>query len=124
MKKSFRPVNQVLGAEPTIGPFAVWQIFPMLAVGMLFAYLAISTSFPWWLALVIWAILSIFYLVVMGDKPWLTLSRLYKPPKIIRVGLDFRFDLSSVSFRKPTKKSARLHFSSRSRQKSPRRRSF
>jgi hypothetical protein len=124
MKKSFRPVNQVLGSEPTIGPFAVWQIFPMLAVGMLCAYLAIATPFPWWLALIIWTILSIVYLVVMGDKPWLTLSRLYKPPNVIRVGLDFHFDPTSTSFRKAKSKSS--HQSSRLRlpQKSSRRRRF
>jgi hypothetical protein len=69
--RQFRPVNQSLGQQPSLGPIPSNLLGP--SAGILFGFyvlfvVILHISFSWFLLLSIWGIAS--WWVVVGEKTW------------------------------------------------------
>ena len=87
----FRPVNRTLGAQPRIGPFALYQIAPFF-LSLLFTYLLQGLlGFDWILgALIIWRSYSWITLVLLGKHPWRFFAQITDCPQVVRAGCYYR----------------------------------
>ncbi|MDH6098164.1 hypothetical protein NWP21_04765 [Anabaenopsis sp. FSS-46] len=86
--REFRPVNQILGAQPSLGPIPADQIFPWLVI-ILAAYLIVNGVFGgifaddfqrWlWTALIAgWGIAT--WWILSGGRSWRFLSKFIGVP--------------------------------------------
>jgi hypothetical protein len=67
----FRPVNQSLGQQPSLGPIPAQLLAPSAAILVGFyvvSVLVLRLTFGWFLLLSFWGITS--WWVVVGQKPW------------------------------------------------------
>ncbi|MGB8700189.1 MAG: hypothetical protein WCD18_12295 [Thermosynechococcaceae cyanobacterium] len=80
----FRPVNQLLGASPNLGPIPANQVVPWLIILMLGLALGSFFAVPWqWcIAFIIWGIAT--YWLLTGNHPWRFLARFRSTPSWVR----------------------------------------
>jgi hypothetical protein len=69
--KTFRPVNQSLGQQPSLGPIPAHLLAP--SAGILFGFyvvfvLLLHLAFVWFLLLSVWGVCT--WWVVVGQKSW------------------------------------------------------
>jgi hypothetical protein len=67
----FRPVNQSLGQQPSLGPIPANLIAPSAVILLgfyLFLVVLLRLKFAWFLLLSVWGIAT--WWVVVGEKPW------------------------------------------------------
>ena len=82
----FRPVNRTLGAQPRIGPFALYQIAPFF-LSLLFTYLLQGLlGFDWILGALIICALTGGSLVLLGKQPWRFFAQITDCPQVVRAG--------------------------------------
>ncbi|HEY9824223.1 MAG TPA: hypothetical protein V6D19_02160 [Stenomitos sp.] len=76
----FRPVNQLLGTSPNIGPIPANQFIPWIAIILIGLSLGSFFGMPWqWcLAFIFWGIAT--YWLLTGNHPWRFLARFIKSP--------------------------------------------
>ncbi len=82
----FRAINLAVGLSPTVGSLSLYQIIPLLGMAMGIYYLKIWLNFSGLLAAILLGFSSGIFLAVLGDKPWLFLSRIKKVPYLVRSG--------------------------------------
>jgi hypothetical protein len=71
MTNQFRPVNQSLGQQPSLGPIPSNLLAPSAAILFGFYvlfFLVLRLAFVWFLLLSIWGICT--WWVVVGEKTW------------------------------------------------------
>jgi hypothetical protein len=86
--KEFRPVNQVLGTQPSLGPIPADQIFPWLAIALVSYFIihgifgsAFSDQWQKWLWTLLccgWGIAT--WWILTGGRSWKFLSRFIGVP--------------------------------------------
>jgi hypothetical protein len=67
----FRPVNQSLGQQPSLGPIPANLVAPSAVILLLFYFLLVVVlrlTFAWFLLVSVWGIAT--WWVVVGEKPW------------------------------------------------------
>jgi hypothetical protein len=70
-QKQFRPINQSLGQQPSLGPIPAYLLAPssMILVGSyLLTQIVLSLGFAWFLLVSLWGICT--WWVVVGEKMW------------------------------------------------------
>lgn len=80
----FRPVNQLLGTSPNLGPIPANQALPwllILVVGLALGSF-LGVPWPWCLAFIFWGIAT--YWLLTGNHPWRFLARFRRKPNFIR----------------------------------------
>ncbi len=80
----FRPVNQLLGASPNLGPVPANQVIPWLVILVIGLSLGSFLAVPWhWcLAFIFWGIAT--YWLLTGNNPWRFLARFRSTPNWLR----------------------------------------
>lgn len=77
----FRPVNQSLGQQPSLGPIPANLLAPSAAILVVFYLLCIvllGLPFAWFLLLSVWATSA--WWVVVGEKPWKFTNKFVQVP--------------------------------------------
>lgn len=77
----FRPVNQSLGKQPSLGPIPAALLAPSLIILVITYFLVqvvLSLGFVWFLLISAWG-LSTWWLVV-GEKTWRFTNKFVSPP--------------------------------------------
>jgi hypothetical protein len=91
-ESEFRPVNQILGAQPSLGPIPADQILPWALIALV-AYFIVNGVFGgifpdefqkwlWTALLTAWGIGT--WWILMGDRSWRFLSKFIAVPKWTR----------------------------------------
>jgi hypothetical protein len=79
-----RPVNQILGAQPNLGPFPASQIVPwgLILVFCWFCKALFNLSWIWTGLLAAWLMATCW--ILFGDKAWRYLSKFVEVPYVVR----------------------------------------
>lgn len=97
--RQFRPVNQSLGQQPSLGPIPANLLAP--SAGILFGFyvlfvLIFHIPFTWFLLLSIWGIAS--WWVVVGEKTWRFTHKFQGVPDWKRGHLDYQCCLREADY--------------------------
>ena len=105
--KEFRPVNQLLGATPNVGPFPANQVLPWTGILLFGILLGAMFKVPWqWCGMfIIWGIAT--YWLLTGSNPWKFLARFLKTPRFIRSHPNYISPLVEVEQRRRKSSSRR-----------------
>ena len=106
-RDDFRPVNQLLGASPNLGPVPANQVLPWLVILVLGLCMGsfFGVPWPWCLAFIFWGIGT--YWLLTGNKPWRFLARFRSTPHWLRAHLFYISTLEEVYVHKDSKSSKR-----------------
>jgi hypothetical protein len=69
--KQFRPVNQSLGQQPSLGPIPANLLMPatvILCIAYLVSQTLLHLDFAWFLLLSVWLLCT--WWIVVGERPW------------------------------------------------------
>jgi energy-coupling factor transporter transmembrane protein EcfT len=79
--KLFRPINQSLGQQPSLGPIPAHLLAPSAVILVMF-YLVIvvvlSLTFAWFLLSSVWGVAT--WWVVVGERPWKFINKFVAVP--------------------------------------------
>lgn len=80
----FRNVNQILGAQPNLGPFPASQIVPwgLILIFCWFCKGLLNLNWLWTGLLAAWLMASCW--ILFGDKAWRFLSKFVHVPHVVR----------------------------------------
>ena len=87
---NFRPINRTLGAQPRIGPFAVYQIAPFLFSLIITYFLQGLLGFDWVLGALMIGAFTGGALVILGNHPWRFFAQITDCPTVVRGGCFYR----------------------------------
>jgi hypothetical protein len=77
----FRPINQSLGQQPSLGPIPAHLLAPSAVILVMF-YLVIvvvlGLTFAWFLLLSVWGVAT--WWVVVGERPWKFINKFVAVP--------------------------------------------
>jgi hypothetical protein len=81
MSERFRPVNQMLGSRPSLGPIPADLVLPWGGITVLVLIITRSVfvlDWAWTVGLIVWGCAS--WAVLTGTKPYKFLSKFLLPP--------------------------------------------
>lgn len=80
----FRTVNQILGAQPNLGPFPASQIVPwgLILIFCWFCKGLLNLNWLWTGLLAAWLMSTCW--ILFGDKSWRFLSKFRSVPHVVR----------------------------------------
>lgn len=113
--KEFRPVNQILGSQPSLGPIPADQVFPWVVIALA-SYFIINGIFGgifasefqkwlWTILITIWGIAT--WWILTGGKSWRFLSKFIGVPTWTRGFARYQSILEVKHERKNRKKKRR-----------------
>lgn len=85
-EKNPRLVNRAVGMQLKIGMLPLSQLALIGMVGFVLLYLTLLLKWPFYIGLLIFALISGTLIALLGEKPWLFLHKFAKPPQIVRGG--------------------------------------
>lgn len=88
-----RPVNQLLGQPPSLGPIPGDQVIPWLVIAAISLGLRLFVGISWyWTGFIfVWGIFS--WWILTGRRAWRFLNRFSRPPKWARGYKKYEFIL-------------------------------
>ncbi len=86
----FRGINKAIGLNAKIGSFALYQVFSTLLWGLSSYYFKQAMGGSWMGAVGLFALGNGTTLLLLGDKPWMFLSRLVRVPHLFTIRMTYR----------------------------------
>lgn len=86
IEKNPRLVNRAVGMQLKIGMLPLSQLALIGMIGFILLYLSLLFKWPFYVGLLIFALISGALIALLGEKPWLFLHKFASPPQIVRGG--------------------------------------
>jgi hypothetical protein len=103
--KEFRPVNQILGAKPSLGPIPADQVIPWITISLLSYFLSqilFNLGWTWTILLAVWGFAT--WWILTGKSSWRFLSKFVSIPNWTRGVAQYHSFLEQPNYEKQNRK--------------------